>query len=356
MRVLILTPSAPPAITGNAASVGRIARGLADRGIETTILEVGEGTEPSVVAKAVQDPGLDLVHVYHAWGAGRWIVDLEIPCPVVVTAPGTDVHEALLDPARGPTVERVLRLARRITSTNPGILETLASHDPSLRPRLRLVPKGLRPGRAAYDLRTRVGMKPGEILFLMVAGIRPAKDQIFPLAPLARLHAEGVPLRLVLAGPVIDAAYAERVCVQLGRLPWARLLEPIPVEAIGSALAGADVFINTSRHEGGSNALAEALHAGRAVLCSDIPGNRVLVEEGITGLLYASGSSEAFAEKARRLAAGPVLRRTLGEAAQSWARKHLLPGREAALMHAVYGEALADIAGSLPPATPGGAP
>jgi glycosyltransferase involved in cell wall biosynthesis len=56
----------------------------------------------------------------------------------------------------------------------------------------------------------------------------------------------------------------------------------------------------------------EALALGRAVLASDIPGNRSLVEDGITGFLF--DTPEAMVAKPERLLRDPGLRARLGEA------------------------------------------
>jgi glycosyltransferase involved in cell wall biosynthesis len=61
-----------------------------------------------------------------------------------------------------------------------------------------------------------------------------------------------------------------------------------------------------------SNAVLEALSLGRAVLAADIPGNRSLVEDGVTGLLF--DGAQDFARKAERLLADPDLRARLGMA------------------------------------------
>ena len=69
-------------------------------------------------------------------------------------------------------------------------------------------------------------------------------------------------------------------------------------------LAAADIVLNCSRSEGGmANAVIEALALGRAVLAADIPGNRSLIEDGVTGLLF--GSEEGWP---RRRNAWPTTR------------------------------------------------
>jgi glycosyltransferase involved in cell wall biosynthesis len=51
------------------------------------------------------------------------------------------------------------------------------------------------------------------------------------------------------------------------------------------------------------------------VLASDIEGNRSLIEDGVTGLLFTG--PDAFADKATRLLSDAGLRRRLGEAGRA---------------------------------------
>jgi glycosyltransferase involved in cell wall biosynthesis len=83
-----------------------------------------------------------------------------------------------------------------------------------------------------------------------------------------------------------------------------------------------------------ANAVLEALALGRAVLASDIPGNRSLIEPGVTGLLF--GSEAELAEGAERLAADPALRSRLGEAGRRLVAERFTPAVEAEGYLAVY--------------------
>jgi glycosyltransferase involved in cell wall biosynthesis len=73
--------------------------------------------------------------------------------------------------------------------------------------------------------------------------------------------------------------------------------------------------INSSQSEGGmANSVLEAMSRGRAVLVSDIEGNRTVVRDGIDGLLFDSEAE--FSEKAERLIREPQLQQELGRKAR----------------------------------------
>jgi len=89
---------------------------------------------------------------------------------------------------------------------------------------------------------------------------------------------------------------------------------------MAATLRDADIVLNCSLSEGGmANSVLEALALGRAVLASDIEGNRSLVEDGVTGLLFSDPVE--FAGKVERLLGDSALRRSLGEAGRARAER-----------------------------------
>jgi glycosyltransferase involved in cell wall biosynthesis len=75
-----------------------------------------------------------------------------------------------------------------------------------------------------------------------------------------------------------------------------------------------------------ANSVLEALTMGRAVLAADIEGNRSLIEDGVTGLLFqGEGELEAQAE---RLVADPALRARLGAVGRARVAALYPPERE----------------------------
>lgn len=87
---------------------------------------------------------------------------------------------------------------------------------------------------------------------------------------------------------------------------------------VPSLLRSADVFVFCSRTEGLPNSLLEAMAAGVAVVTTNVPGCRDVIQDGHTGLLAEPGSPEAIADGIERLLSDPELARRLGERAQKW--------------------------------------
>ncbi len=74
----------------------------------------------------------------------------------------------------------------------------------------------------------------------------------------------------------------------------------------------ADIFIFPSKREGLSVALMEAMSSGLPVVCSDIRGNRDLVENGKNGFLIKQNSLEDYIEKIKILIDDSELRKHMG--------------------------------------------
>jgi glycosyltransferase involved in cell wall biosynthesis len=164
-----------------------------------------------------------------------------------------------------------------------------------------------------FDLDALWPLPAGRVLFALPAGIRPVKRPRQPLAALDRLVADRPEVRLVYAGPILDEGEGRALLSAVAARPWARHVGAVPHRQIASLLAQADVVLNCSASEGGmANAVLEAMSLGRAVLAADIEGNRSLVEDGVTGLLYRDEAGLEAA--ARRLADDAGLRARLGRA------------------------------------------
>jgi glycosyltransferase involved in cell wall biosynthesis len=73
------------------------------------------------------------------------------------------------------------------------------------------------------------------------------------------------------------------------------------LEDVRPALAAMDVFALPSREEGMSNALMEAMAAGRPIVATDVGGNGEVLDRGRLGLLVPSDDPVALADAIARL-------------------------------------------------------
>jgi glycosyltransferase involved in cell wall biosynthesis len=306
LRVALVSHAQPG--RGNATTVARWVENVREAEIE--VLE--PGAEPSARP--------DVVDGYHAIHGGPWALDLSrrLRVPLVLNLGGTD----LLDLDRATAIP----FARCVTGAFPRFGERLSAHFGRPIPYVT-VPRGVRvPEALPFHAPS------GRVL--LPAGLRPVKDVTLGIDLLERLRARGLPLTLRILGPALDAAYARKVRARAG--PFVEVGEVPPGEMVAEYLA-ADVVWNTSLHEGGSNALLEAVAHGCAIFARDVPGNRELLgEEGAVGTLFDPADTDA-AERFHRalLAETEKFRRARVESGLRWLRRAHSPEAEVTpLLHA----------------------
>ncbi len=340
MKILIITPSFLPAISGNARTVARWASGLSARGEEVVVCDMSQDPSGEKLAAAFAEVAPDVIHAHHAWKGGRWLGYLSGAgaAPRVVSFAGTDLLALEGGGEAAASVGKIAQSAARIVAPGQDTLRRLQAALPALSGRMRLVPKGIWIDDEAYPLRAEMGYSGQEKLFLLTGGVRRVKNQLFAVRAWRRLLVEIPEARLVLAGPVIDPDYAALV-EQEGEGLALRRIE-VPPAAMGGAYREADVVLNVSESEGFSNALLEAMSAGRAVLASRIGANAEAVEEGKTGLLFAPGDEKEFVAKGAALARDESLRARLGEAARTYVAGRYDAAAEIDALTAVYKEVM----------------
>lgn len=97
----------------------------------------------------------------------------------------------------------------------------------------------------------------------------------------------------------------------------------VPHDAVGELYALADVVVYPrvlTRTTALTTPLKplEAMAAGRAVVVSDLPPMRELVQDGTTGLHFSAGDAQALAEKCLAVLESTQLRESLGRAAREY--------------------------------------
>jgi sugar transferase (PEP-CTERM/EpsH1 system associated) len=145
--------------------------------------------------------------------------------------------------------------------------------------------------------------------------------------------------------PVKNYSLLIEACARLPRVPWWRLvlvgegpqrhaLEKLVrkldlsgrVELLGHCddvpdrLRDMDVFVLPSSSEGLSNTLLEAMACRVAVLASDVGGNREIIEEGVSGMLFQPGDIGSAADKLWALMSDEDLRQRLALGGEARAR------------------------------------
>ena len=120
----------------------------------------------------------------------------------------------------------------------------------------------------------------------------------------------------LLAGDGVFRAEIERICDDLNIRQSVRFLGVRP--DVPALLALADVYVHPSLQEGYSNALLEAMAAGKAVVATAVGGNVEAVSDGVTGLLVPPADAVALERAITRLLGDGHTARAMGERARRY--------------------------------------
>lgn len=107
-----------------------------------------------------------------------------------------------------------------------------------------------------------------------------------------------------------------------------------------TGMAGLDIYVHTSAWDGLSNTLLEAMALAKPVVATDIPANRAVIEDGVTGFLCRDEAH--MAETVKKLLADAALRAKIGAAA----RKYIEDRHDAAKVYQNFGALYRRLAGA----------
>jgi len=108
------------------------------------------------------------------------------------------------------------------------------------------------------------------------------------------------------------------------------------VDDVPSRLAGADVFVLSSRSEGLPISVLEAMAAGLPVVASDVGGIAEMVADGVGGYVVPPGEASVLAARLAELVDDPTRRASMGAAARRRALEEFDTPRWAERHAAVY--------------------
>jgi len=148
------------------------------------------------------------------------------------------------------------------------------------------------------------------VRLVCVGNLRPVKGHEVLIEAAAVLQSS-YDVEVVVLGEGSARTELEALASDLG----VRLCLPGEVADPRPWLASASVYAHPSRSEGSSNAVAEAMAQGCAIVCTDVGGARELV--GDTALLVPPGDASALAGAIGTLLEDPATRRDLGARARA---------------------------------------
>jgi glycosyltransferase involved in cell wall biosynthesis len=268
---------------------------------------------------------VDLVHAHGALSPGTIALGarlIGLPCMITVLGTGDwgDLARLARKPLGGVRARLLLRSGWFAALSAEAREELLANGVPA--ERIFVLPNGVdlgvhRPATAEDRARMReqLGLAPDRFVGVSVARLHPVKDVDTLLETAARVP------ELVIVG---DGPERARLEARAGRLGIDRRVTFLGHSSrVVDVLHASDAFLLSSRAEGMSNALLEAMACGLPCLVSrSVGGARELLDEG-RGLLLDDGEVAAWADGIRRLMDEPALRAALGRSAAEFVAERL---------------------------------
>ncbi len=167
-------------------------------------------------------------------------------------------------------------------------------------------------------LRREWGFPPDAFVIGLFGRLEPAKGQALLLEALALARRQGVTMHALLVGHEMISGYREtlqRMAEALGIAQQLRL-EPF-VNEPQRWMQACDVVALTTLEETFGLVLPEAMRSGVAVLGSDRGGVPEIIEDGVSGMLFHSGSAQDLCLRLLRLEVDRALRMKLAENGRS---------------------------------------
>jgi glycosyltransferase involved in cell wall biosynthesis len=203
----------------------------------------------------------------------------------------------------------VERLGLRHAAAAIVTTEELRTRAARMARRVELIPNGVDTRLFAPRPGTARGGKPR----LLYVGRLSAEKNLSTVVTSATYLATGATFVAAGSGPLREAL--ETQAKELGvSVDFRGVVEQAKLPAVS---AGADVFVLASFTEGHPKALLEAMACGLPCVVSDCAGNRSLVTDGKTGLLFDPRDPRQLADRLRRVLDDPDLARHLGQAART---------------------------------------
>jgi glycosyltransferase involved in cell wall biosynthesis len=201
-------------------------------------------------------------------------------------------------------------------------------------------PQQFLPGDGSL-FRQEFGISPNEFVIGTIANPGPAKgfDVLLDAAAIVKTQSPGC--RFVIVGELDHGRGEELIKGREAR----GLTSDVVLTGFRSdphrALAAFDMYALTSRTEGLPLSLLEAMSAELPVVATRCGGPEEIIEDGVTGLLVANGSSQAVASSIVKLRADAHERRRMARAARQAVKSRFTLDRQVQAYGELYDQILA---------------
>ena len=177
--------------------------------------------------------------------------------------------------------------------------------------------------RLLAQVRGELALSEGTVVVGYIGSLRAIEGVDQTVSAVAKLADQGLDVRFFALTSSSGQAELRRHCSEQGIADKSVIAGPVPHQQVEPFYQLIDIFV-VSRPKSRVTSLVtplkpfEAMMAGRAVICSDLPALAEIVDDGKTGLLYSVDDIDDLMRKIILLAEDFELRQRLGTAAKNW--------------------------------------
>lgn len=221
------------------------------------------------------------------------------------------------------------RFFTRIISVSNAVKDEIIKREWTAPDKIVTIYNGVRPEDYQYNgsseditaLKKSFGIEPYEKVIGMMGSFRPVKGHTYLIRAIHEILKSHKNIKVFLAG-YNKTAYFQEVRQLISELGLERFFViPGDVDNITEVLSIFDIFVLPSLSEGMSNALLEAMSAGKPVIATDVGGNPEVAVKNKTGILIPPEDSHALAKALHELLNGENLCKSMGKAGQMRAHR-----------------------------------
>jgi PEP-CTERM/exosortase A-associated glycosyltransferase len=172
-------------------------------------------------------------------------------------------------------------------------------------------------------LRADLGFAGSDVVLGYVSSLVSYEGVTYLLDAIARLRSSRANVRGLIVGDGVERTALEHQAAALGLGDAVRFTGRVPITEVQRYYHQIDVFVVPRTNDEVSRTVTplkplEAMALERAVVTSDVPALRELIEPGETGLVFAAEDAADLAATVAPLLDDPAARSRLGKAAREW--------------------------------------
>ncbi|MDA2938111.1 TIGR04348 family glycosyltransferase [Acidobacteria bacterium AH-259-A15] len=277
MRIRLITPSPKAVLDGNRVTARRWARILRDLDHQVIVQNQYDGDSCHL---------LIALHAFKSFESVRQFREHHLKKPLIVVLTGTDLYRDLEQRSQ---TRCSLKLATRLIVLQK---QAFVEVPESFREKTRVIYQSAEPVKGEQAPPKRY------FRVCVVGNLRPEKDP-FRAALASHQLAVGSRIRILQVGQALSREMEKRALHENRTNPRYRWLGSLPHGRTRRLVAGSHLVALTSRMEGSSNVLSEALISSVPVVASRIPGLVGTLGENYQGY-FPVGDTKALARLLRR--------------------------------------------------------